>query len=53
MRTVRYLNSDSSETMAKSLGNSKQVADKHYSKPTGVLPKVRRAVNQAMSGLAQ
>lgn len=42
-----------SETMAKALGNSKAVAEKHYLKPTEVLPDVRRAVNDAVSGLVQ
>ena len=42
-----------SETMAKALGNSKAVAEKHYLKPTAVLPDVRRAVNDAVSGLVQ
>ncbi len=40
-----------SETSAKALRNSKAVADKHYIKPTTVLPDVRRAVNEAFSGL--
>jgi len=31
-----------SETSAKALGNSKAVADKHYIKPTTVLPDVRK-----------
>jgi integrase len=39
------------ETMAKALGNSKAVAEKHYLKPTAVLPDVRKAVNDAVSGL--
>jgi hypothetical protein len=34
------------------LGNSKEVADKHYRKNTEVLPDVRKAVAQAMSGLS-
>ena len=42
-----------SETSAKALGNSKAVADKHYIKPQTVLPDVRRAVNDAFSGLVQ
>lgn len=42
-----------SETSAKALGNSKAVADKHYIKPTTVLPDVRKAVNDAVSGLVQ
>jgi hypothetical protein len=40
-----------SETMAKALGNSKEVADRHYLKPSEVLPDVRKAVNDAMRGL--
>jgi integrase len=40
-----------SETSAKALGNSKAVADKHYIKPETVLPDVRKAVNDAISGL--
>jgi hypothetical protein len=40
-----------SETSAKALGNSKAVADKHYIKPSTVLPDVRKAVNDAVSGL--
>lgn len=39
------------ETASKALGNSKEVADKHYIKPTEVLPDVRRAVKSAVSGL--
>jgi integrase len=42
-----------SETSAKALGNSKEVFDKHYLKPTAVLPDVRKAVNDAVSGLVQ
>ena len=42
-----------SETSAKALGNSKAVADKHYIKPQTVLPDVRKAVNDAVSGLIQ
>ena len=42
-----------SETMAKALGISKAVAEKHYLKPTEVLPDVRKAVNDALSGLIQ
>lgn len=42
-----------SETSAKALGNSKAVADRHYIKPQTVLPDVRRAVNDALSGLVQ
>jgi len=41
------------ETTAKALGNSKAVADRHYIKPQNVLPDVRRAVNDALSGLVQ
>jgi len=41
----------SSETTSKALGNSKEVADKHYIKPTGVLPDVRRAVIAGTQGL--
>lgn len=40
-----------SETASKALGNSKEVLDKHYVKPTEVLPDVRRAVKSAVSGL--
>lgn len=40
-----------SDTMSKALGNSKAVAEAHYLKPTGVLPDVRKAVNDAMRGL--
>jgi integrase len=43
--------SGNSETMSKALGNSKAVADRHYLKPTEVLPDVRKAVNGAMRGL--
>jgi integrase len=39
------------ETTSRALGNSKGVADKHYVKPTEVLPDVRKAVNDAVSGL--
>ena len=42
-----------SETSAKALGNSKAVADRHYIKPQTVLLDVRRAVNDALSGLMQ
>jgi len=45
------MESQSSETAAKALGNSRAVADKHYIKPTTVLPDVRKAVNDAVSGL--
>jgi integrase len=41
------------ETMADALGNTKDVARKHYLKPSSVLPDVRRAVNDAFSGLVQ
>jgi len=40
-----------SETSAKALGNSKEVADKHYIKPSTVLPDMRKAVNDAVSSL--
>jgi hypothetical protein len=43
----------SSETSAKALGNTRAVFDKHYLKPTEVLPDVRQAVTQAVSGLVQ
>jgi len=39
------------ETTSRALGNSKAVADKHYVKPEEVLPDVRKAVNDAVSGL--
>ena len=42
-----------SQTSAKALGNSKVVADRHYIKPQTVLPDVRKAVNDALSGLIQ
>ena len=42
-----------SETSAKALGNSKAVADRHYIKPETVLPDVRKAINEALSGLIQ
>ena len=48
---IRHESGDS-ETMAKALGNSKAVADKHYLKSTEVLPEVRKAVNNAMRGLS-
>ena len=41
----------SSEVMSKALGNSRDVADRHYLKSTGVLPDVRKAVNDAFRGL--
>jgi hypothetical protein len=43
--------SGSSDTASKALGNSKEVLDKHYLKPDGVLPDVRKAVKDAVSGL--
>jgi hypothetical protein len=42
-----------SETSAKALANSKAVADKQYIKPQTVLPDVRKAVNDPLSGLIQ
>lgn len=39
------------EAASKALGNSKEVADRHYIKPTEVLPDVRKAVISAVSGL--
>jgi integrase len=39
------------ETTSRALGNSKAVADRHYVKPEEVLPDVRKAVNDAVSGL--
>jgi integrase len=45
------MESKSSETAAKALGNTKDVCDKHYIKPIAVLPDVREAVNSAMAGL--
>jgi len=39
------------ETTSRALGNSKAVADRHYVKPSEVLPDVRKAVNEAVSGL--
>jgi hypothetical protein len=47
------MESTSSETAAKALGNTRDVADKHYIKPKTVLPDVRKAVNDAFSGLVQ
>jgi integrase len=47
------MESKSSETAAKALGNTKDVCDKHYIKPQTVLPDVRRAVNDAFLGLVQ
>jgi integrase len=39
------------ETTSRALGNSKAVADRHYVKPSEVLPDVRKAVNDAVFGL--
>jgi integrase len=39
------------ETTSRALGNSKAVADRHYVKPAEVLPDVRKAVKNAVSGL--
>ena len=39
------------ETVARALGNSKAVADRHYVKPEEVLPDVKKAVFDAVSGL--
>jgi hypothetical protein len=39
------------QTVSKALGNSPTIADKHYVKPQEVLPDVRKAVNDAVSGL--
>jgi integrase len=39
------------ETTSRALGNSPDVADRHYVKPQEVLPDVRKAVNDAVSGL--
>lgn len=50
--TAVRMNADG-DTMARALGNSKAVAQKHYLKPTAVLPDVRRAVNDGCSGLVQ
>lgn len=44
--------SGSSDTMSKALGNTKEVADKPYLKPDGVLPDVRKAVNAVSRRLA-
>src|SRR6266566_3467243 len=41
------------KTAAGALGNSEEVYEKHYDKPTAVYPDVRRAVNEAMTGLVQ
>ena len=43
--------SGSSDTASKALGNTREVLDKHYLKPDGVLPDVRKAVKDAVSGL--
>jgi integrase len=43
--------SGSSDTASKALGNSKDVSDEHYIKPTEVLPDMRRAVNDGLRGL--
>jgi len=51
--TESRMHCDSSETTAKVLGNTSAVADKHYVKPTAVLPDVRKAVRSAVSGLVQ
>lgn len=51
--TEARMHANSSETAAKALGNSREVSDKHYNKPTEVLPDVRKAVNDAFSGLVQ
>jgi integrase len=51
--TAVRMHSASSETTSKALGNSRAVADKHYIKPDAVLPDVRKAVNDALSGLVQ
>src|SRR5581483_2605849 len=47
------MHANSSETAAEALGNSKEVARKHYIEPTAVLPDVRKAVNDALTGLVQ
>ena len=39
------------ETTSRALGNSRGVADRHYVRPSEVLPDVRKAVNDAVSGL--
>lgn len=39
------------ETTSRALGNSRAVADKHYVQPVEVLPDVRKAVNEGVSGL--
>jgi len=43
--------SGSSDTASKALGNSKEIADRHYIKPADVLPDVRKAVTAAVAGL--
>jgi hypothetical protein len=43
--------SGNDETMAKALGNTKEVAVNHYLKNKKVLPEVRKAVNSATFGL--
>jgi hypothetical protein len=45
------MESKSSETAANSLGNTKDVCDRHYVKPTRVLPDMREAVNSVMQAL--
>jgi len=40
------------KTAARALGNSEAVAERHYVRSDEVLPDVRRAVNDAVSGLA-
>lgn len=42
-----------SEAASKALGNSKPVAEKHYIKPQTAHPAVRRAMNEAASGLVK
>ena len=39
------------KTAATAMGNSEAVAERHYVKPEEVLPDVRKAVNDAVSGL--
>jgi integrase len=46
------MNSNTSETPAKALGNTREVCDKHYIKATDVLPEVRRAQTAATLGLS-
>ena len=50
-RTAVRAESGNVDTTAKALGNSPAIADKHYIKPDEVLPDVRKAVNDAVSGL--